>query len=107
MLHSRMIDLRTYRTVAESEDRLAWSIMMLAVSLLIYIGGSKLRLGGRRKRYDYSRLPHFSKYDVENGYLLDVREGDSRIEFTVETPLTYAHPVYEYQRTLRTKILDV
>src|SRR5262249_6913800 len=50
-------------------------------------------------------LQQFSKYDVENGYLLDVREGDW-IEFTVEAPLTYAHPVYEYQRTLWTKIQD-
>src|SRR5215471_11907143 len=77
---------------------------MLAVSLLI---ASKLRPEGKRKRskFDYSKLPQSSKYDVENGYLLDISEGDS-IEFTVEAPLTYAHPVYEYQPTLRTKILD-
>lgn len=108
---SRMIDLRILRTVVATLDRaeadVAWAFAMLAVSLLIYVGASKLRPGGRRKRskYDYSRLPHFSKYDVENGYLLEVREGDS-IEFTVEAPLTYAHPVYEYQPTLWTKILD-
>jgi hypothetical protein len=67
---------------------------MLAVSLLIYFSGSKLRLEGKRKRakYDYSKLPQFAKYDVENGYLLDVTEGDS-IEFTVDAPMTYNHPL--------------
>ena len=106
-----MIGLRISRTLAEimldrwEEDHLFWSVAMLAVSLLIYIGGSQLRLGRKLKRYDYSKLPQFSKYDVENGCLLDVKEGDS-IEFTVEAPLTYAHPVYEYQRTLWTKIQD-
>lgn len=85
------------RTLAEialdrwEEDHLFWSVAMLAASLLIYIGGSQLRLGGKRKKYDYSKLPHFSKYDVGNGYLLDVSEGDS-IELTVEAPLTYFHP---------------
>jgi hypothetical protein len=104
-----MIDLRTCRTVAEimldwGEDRLPWAVVMLVVTLLIAF---KLRPEGKRKRskYDYWKLPQFSKYDVENGYLLDVREGDS-IEFTVEAPLTYFHPVYEYQPTLWTKVLD-
>lgn len=110
-----MIDLRTCRTVAEimldrTEDDLFWhvaTLVVLAVWLLIYISAPKLRPGGKRKRskYDYSKLPQFSKYDIENGYLLDVREDDS-IEFTVEAPLTYFHPVYEYQRTLWTKIRD-
>lgn len=60
---------------------------------MIYINASRLSPEGKRKRskYDYSRLPQFSKYDVENGYLLDVKEGDS-IEFTVEAPMTYDHP---------------
>jgi len=81
-----------------------WAVVMLVVTLLI---ASQLRPEGKRKRskYDYWKLPQFSKYDVENGYLLDVREGDS-IEFTVEAPLTYFHPVYEYQPTLWTKVLD-
>jgi|GEM_PF-6965052 len=104
-----MIDLRICRTLAEimldrTEDDLFSVLIMLAVSLLI---ASKLRPEGKHKRskFDYSKLPQSSKYDVENGYLLDISEGDS-IEFTVEAPLTYAHPVYEYQPTLRTKILD-
>ena len=54
---------------------------------------------------DYSKLPQFAKYDVENGFLLEVREGDC-IEFTVEAALTCAHPVYECRRTLWTKIID-
>lgn len=72
---------------------MAWAVAMLAVSLLIYISASKLRPEGKRKRskFDYSKLPQFSKYDVENGYLLDVREGDS-IEFTVDAAMTYDHP---------------
>lgn len=52
----------------------------------------------------YSELPQFAKYDLENGFLLDVKEGDS-VEFTVEAALTYAHPLC--QRTLRPKVLDV
>ena len=52
---------------------------------------------------DYSKLPQFAKYDVENGFLLDVREGDS-IEFMVDAALTYAHPLN--QRTLWAKIVD-
>src|SRR5215469_5945758 len=104
-----MIDLRICRTLAEimldrTEDDLFSVLIMLAVSLLI---ASKLSPEGKRKRskFDYSKLPQFSKYDIENGNLRDVREGDS-IEFTVDAPLTYAHPVYEYPRTLWTKILD-
>ena len=105
-----MIDLRTCLTVAEivldraEEDRLVWAVVMLAVSLLIATrsGPSEKR---KLSKYDYSKLPQFSKYDIENSYLLDVREDDS-IEFTVNSPLTYAHPVYEYQRTLWTKIQD-
>lgn len=31
----------------------------------------------------YSKLPQFAKYDVENGFLLDVKGGNST-EFTVE-----------------------
>jgi hypothetical protein len=54
---------------------------------------------------DYSKLPQFAKYHLEDGFLLDVREDDC-VEFTVEAALTYAHPVYEYYRTLWTKILD-
>src|SRR5215469_8455272 len=108
-----MIGLRISRTLAEimldrwEEDHLFWSVVMLVVSLLIYIGGSKLHPVGTRKRskYDYSRLPQFSKYEVDNGYLLDVWEDDS-IKFTVEAPLTYAHPVYEYHPTLWAKIQD-
>jgi hypothetical protein len=53
---------------------------------------------------DYSELPQFAKYHLEDGFLLDVREDDC-IEFTVEAALTYAHPVYP-QRTLWTKIID-
>lgn len=52
---------------------------------------------------DYSKLPQFAKYDVENGHVLDVKEGDS-IEFTVEAALTYAHPLHK--RTLGKKIVD-
>jgi len=52
---------------------------------------------------DYSKLPQFVKYDLENGFLLDVREGEC-IEFTVEAALTYAHPLH--RRTLGAKILD-
>ena len=52
---------------------------------------------------DYSKLPQFSKYDLENGYLVDVKQGDS-VEFTVEAALTYTHPLH--QRNLRGKILD-
>jgi hypothetical protein len=52
---------------------------------------------------DYSELPQFAKYDVENGYVLDVKEGHS-IEFIVEAPLTYVHPLHK--RTLGQKILD-
>ena len=50
---------------------------------------------------DYSRLPQLAAYDLENGWLLDVREGDS-IEFTMAAALTYAHPLN--QRTLWAKI---
>jgi hypothetical protein len=56
-------------------------------------------------RVDYSKLPPFAKYHLEDGFLLHVREDDC-VEFTVEAALTYAHPVYEYQRTLWPKILD-
>ena len=103
-----MIDLMTCRTVAGitldwAEDRLAWAVVMFVVSLLAFMLRPEGK--GKRSKYAYWKLPQFSKYDVENGYLLDVREGDS-IEFTVEAPLTYAHPVYEYQRTLWTKIQD-
>lgn len=49
----------------------------------------------------YSKLPQFEKYDLENGWLLDVREGDS-FEFRVDAALTSAHPIH--QRTLWTKI---
>ena len=52
----------------------------------------------------YSELPHFAKYDLENGFLLDMKEGDS-VELTVEAALTYARPLC--QRTLWAKVLDV
>lgn len=62
-------------------------------------------MGRTMLRVDYSKLPQFAKYHLEDGFLLDVRENDC-IEFTVEAALTYAHPVYGCQRTLWTKILD-
>ena len=42
---------------------------------------------------DYSRLPQFANYDVGEGFLLDVKEGNS-IEFTVEAALTKSHPLH-------------
>lgn len=92
-------------TLHRAEDDVFWAVAMLAVSLLIYVTASKLRPEGKRKRakYDYSKLPQFSKYDVENGYLLDVREGNS-FEFTVDAALTRAHPLH--RRTMWAKIRD-
>jgi hypothetical protein len=53
---------------------------------------------------DYSRLPQFANYDVGEGFLLDVKEGNS-IEFTVEAALTKSHPLHH--RTLWAELLDV
>jgi len=55
--------------------------------------GAKLRecRDSKRRIMDYSELPQFAKYDVGEGFLLDVKEGDS-LELTVEAALTYAHP---------------
>lgn len=44
----------------------------------------------RNRGRDYSKLPQFVKYDLENGFLLDVKEGES-IEFIVDAALTRAH----------------
>ena len=52
---------------------------------------------------NYSDLPQFAKYDLENGFVVDFKE-DGSIEFTVDAALTYAHPLNK--RTLGRRILD-
>lgn len=53
---------------------------------------------------NYSDLPQFAKYDLENGFVVDFKENGS-IEFTVDAALTCAHPLHK--RTLGRRILDV
>jgi hypothetical protein len=99
-----------------AEDKLIHYVILALVTFLVY-GVTREHLAFKIPKWsrnlfrwkttsrvvDYSKLPQFKKYDVENGFLLDLREGDS-IEFTVDAALTYAHPLHK--RTLGRKILD-
>ncbi|HKD85215.1 MAG TPA: hypothetical protein VKB58_10740 [Terriglobales bacterium] len=63
-------------------------MMLKAVSNIL--ASWKRRLNDRW--VDYSTLPQFAKYDVKEGWLLDVTEDGDSVIFAVEAACTWDHP---------------
>lgn len=74
-----------------------YSIEVGQVHLHTVLNNVKQRMSSFFRRFgshqqDYSELPQFANYAVDEGLLLDLKEEGDTVELTVEAPNTFAHP---------------